>query len=191
MGGGLEERGAAGRAGPAPARGRADGGAAAKPRTAAVAGLGADRRADQAGHRTLRVPYGRVDRGDRAAVDVRGAAAAPHRLADERVAGARDGLRAAVQVHAARVRHARVGVLDEPVVVTREAGTGAGAEYGAVAGVGPPRGADVRAVPGGQEVGRVAPVRVEAQRAARRPGVDRRATVDLDAQRAGQVLQPG
>src|SRR5690606_31145594 len=97
-------------------------------RAAAVTGLGADGRADQAAHGALRVVHRLIERGDLPAVDAGGAAAAGHGLADRGVARAGDVLETAGS------RDAALGVLrggrvpDDAVVVAGEAAPGVAAQ---------------------------------------------------------------
>src|SRR5262249_9159480 len=118
------------------------------------------------------------------------AAAAADALVDERVGRVGDVLAGAViEVHRARMRDARVGVLDDPVVVAGEAGADPGADHGAVGQR--PGGAGGGAVPGGEEeIGAAAVADVEAQRAAGAAGVDGVAAADVRTQRAGLPLDP-
>src|SRR5690606_7741044 len=119
----LEEGRTARGAVAAAAGGEADRAAAREERAAAVAGLGAHVGLDQAvDDVAVAVVHGGVQAGDRARVHLGGGAAAGDLHADRGLGGTGDGLRGAVvEVHLARVVHVG-GVLDQAVVVAREAG---------------------------------------------------------------------
>src|SRR4029453_2492096 len=102
-------------------------------------GLGADGGADEAAHRSLRGVDGGVQGGDPAGAGAGGGATPLHGLAGARGGRAGDVLEA----DPAGLSDGVVGVLDDAVVVAREAGRVAGAERRAAVG---PRAADGCAV---------------------------------------------
>src|SRR4051794_15448161 len=184
----LEEGRAAGGAVAAAAGGQTVGDAvAAVQRAAGVAGLGADRGLDHAvDDVTAAVVDGRVERGDPPAVDAGGGAAAVDRGAHARGGGAGD----VDAADGAGDRRGRVAgrVLDEAVVVGREAGPGRRTERGRVPGVRPPGARAVGAVTGGQEVVGAAAADVEAEGAAPATRIDGVATGDQLVELAGGPL---
>jgi hypothetical protein len=155
--------------------------------TAAVPGLGADVRLDEAAHRAAGlVVHGHVQRGDRPGVHAGCAATARHRLAEEAAGGVGDVLAA----HGAWVVGVRRVVPDDRVVLAGERRARRVAEEGRVIGGRPPPWLGLAAVAGSQEVVRRAADDVEPERTAIPRAVDRVAAGDVETERSGHGLQP-